>query len=333
MPSSCLPALRRAATVGALLALTVPMTGALGGVALAAEPVVVSTSSPQPLSSADDNGVGANQSGPYDSTRDGSPSGNGVGDGVAAGKPCAGCVGAADNKNPQGQLPDAASDGNRGFECDANSGVGRSNPAHTGCTAAAPTTSSAPPAEAPAPTQAVTQPSTRPATEVSDTTQAPAAAVAPVTPVAPPAEPAAESQPAQGQAQAPGQAPVEAPVQAPVTETPAARIPVQAPAAEVPAEPTLGAGTTEVTASETLAGVVSLPAVQAPSVTAQAQARPVALAPTVDAPAAVTRVPAVAGPAALPFTGGESVVLALLGGVLVLTGGAAALAGRRPVTA
>ena len=60
---------------------------------------------PQPLSSADDNGSGANQSGPYDSTRDGSASGNGNGTGNATGEPCAACVGQADNKNPKGQLP------------------------------------------------------------------------------------------------------------------------------------------------------------------------------------------------------------------------------------
>jgi hypothetical protein len=60
--------------------------------------------------------------GPYDSTCDGSPSGNGNGGGTATGKPCAGCVGAADDKNPQGQMPDAT-DGNNGYECDGNSGI------------------------------------------------------------------------------------------------------------------------------------------------------------------------------------------------------------------
>ena len=68
----------------------------------------------------------------YDSTCDGSPSQNGKGDGNASGKPCAGCVGAADNKNPKGQEPDG-SDHNRGYECDENEGVGQSNPSHTGC--------------------------------------------------------------------------------------------------------------------------------------------------------------------------------------------------------
>jgi hypothetical protein len=91
------------------------------------------TSQPQPPSTADFSGNGANTHGAYDSTRDGSPSLNGNGDGSAWGKPCAGCVGKADNKNPKGQRPDG-SDHNAGYECDTNAGIGRSNPAHTGCT-------------------------------------------------------------------------------------------------------------------------------------------------------------------------------------------------------
>ena len=88
--------------------------------------------SPQPASKADFSGNGANRHGSYDSTRDGSPSGNGNGGGNAKGKPCAGCVGKADNKNPKGQAPDG-SDHNAGYECDRNHGIGRTNPAHTGC--------------------------------------------------------------------------------------------------------------------------------------------------------------------------------------------------------
>jgi hypothetical protein len=88
--------------------------------------------SPQPLSNADNNGVGPNVSGPYDSTRDGSLSLNGNGNGNAVGEPCAGCVGKADNKNPPGQLP-GPSDINAGYECDRNNGIGKTNPAHTGC--------------------------------------------------------------------------------------------------------------------------------------------------------------------------------------------------------
>ena len=86
----------------------------------------------QPPSNADFSGNGANEHGAYDSTRDGSASDNGNGEGAATGEPCAGCVGKADNKNPAGQAPDG-SDANNGYECDGNSGVGRTNPAHTGC--------------------------------------------------------------------------------------------------------------------------------------------------------------------------------------------------------
>jgi hypothetical protein len=92
---------------------------------------------PQPASTADFTGHGANVHGAYDSTRDGSPSGNGNGKGNAVGKPCAGCVGKADNKNPKGQAPNG-SDHNAGYECDRNHGIGRSNPAHTGCTTSTP---------------------------------------------------------------------------------------------------------------------------------------------------------------------------------------------------
>lgn len=77
----------------------------------------------------------------YASTCDGSPSQNGNGDGKATGKPCAGCVGSADNKNPKGQRPDG-SDHNAGYECDRNNGIGKTNPAHTGCES---TTSTPPP--------------------------------------------------------------------------------------------------------------------------------------------------------------------------------------------
>src|SRR4051794_5463478 len=62
----------------------------------------------------------------------GQPSGNGNGNGNAYGKPCAGCVGNADDKNPKGQWPDG-SDHNHGYECDLNHGIGKTNPAHSGC--------------------------------------------------------------------------------------------------------------------------------------------------------------------------------------------------------
>lgn len=79
---------------------------------------------------------GANTSGPYDPNGVGEPSGNGNGSG--GNKPCAGCVGNADDKNPPGQLPGPDDDGNNGYECDGNSGVGKTNPAHSGCKADTP---------------------------------------------------------------------------------------------------------------------------------------------------------------------------------------------------
>ena len=96
----------------------------------------------QPNSNADDNDSGANgqcsdddaeDSGPYCGTTRDHESLNGNGNGAAVGKPCAGCVGKADNKNPPGQMPNAAEDGNAGYECDTNNGIGKTNPAHTGC--------------------------------------------------------------------------------------------------------------------------------------------------------------------------------------------------------
>src|SRR4051794_20034864 len=93
------------------------------------------TTQPQPISKADGNAGGANgqcPNGPYCSTRDGSASGNGSGGGLATGRPCAGCVGKADNKNPPGQMPNAT-DRNAGHECDTNHGIAQTNPAHTGC--------------------------------------------------------------------------------------------------------------------------------------------------------------------------------------------------------
>jgi hypothetical protein len=79
------------------------------------------------------NGGGANQSpGPYDPTCDGSASQNGKSTNNNSHKPCAGCVGNADAKNPPGQYPNGT-DRNAGYECDRNQGVGQTNPAHTGC--------------------------------------------------------------------------------------------------------------------------------------------------------------------------------------------------------
>lgn len=129
---------------------------------------------PQPLSNADLNPGGANNGGDcgaYCSTRDGSPSENGNGDGNANGKPCAGCVGNADNKNPPGQQPDG-SDGNNGYECDGNNGIGKTNPAHTGCTTTSTTT---------APTTTTTVATTTTTAPTTTTTAAGATTTAPPT--------------------------------------------------------------------------------------------------------------------------------------------------------
>ena len=99
--------------------------------------------SPQPESSADENDGGANAYdcedgpvGPYCATTR-HESRNGLGDGEAVGRPAAGSVGRADNKNPPGQEP-GPEDGNSGYECDwpgerPNQGIAEGNPAHTGC--------------------------------------------------------------------------------------------------------------------------------------------------------------------------------------------------------
>lgn len=47
-----------------------------------------------------------------------------------AAKPADGSVGNADDKAPPGQSPN---DKNKGYECDGNKGVGKGNPAHSGC--------------------------------------------------------------------------------------------------------------------------------------------------------------------------------------------------------
>ena len=79
-------------------------------------------------------GVGANTfPGPYNANC--LPlriAGNGDSAGLAVGKPLAGTVGNADDKQPPGQFPDA-SDNNNGYECDGNKGIALENPAHTSC--------------------------------------------------------------------------------------------------------------------------------------------------------------------------------------------------------
>jgi hypothetical protein len=86
----------------------------------------------------------------------------GSANGLAVGKPCAGCVGKADNKNPPGQFPNG-SDANAGYECDRNNGIGKTNPAHTGCAESplvpeTPPVPVTPPAEVIPPVNVVTPP-------------------------------------------------------------------------------------------------------------------------------------------------------------------------------
>jgi len=130
------------------LALAMPLAAAMAS-GTSGDP-----SQPQPLSTADMNSGGANgqcPGGTYCSTRDGSPSLNGNGDGNANGKPCAGCVGKADNKNPPGQekVDPLGTFPNNGYECDKNNGIGQTNPAHTGCTGPTPSPSPTPTGSAP----------------------------------------------------------------------------------------------------------------------------------------------------------------------------------------
>jgi hypothetical protein len=113
-----------------------------------------------------------------------------------AAKPCNGCVGKADDKAPKGQ---SAGDANAGYECDRNHGVGKGNPAHSGCveattTTVAPTTSTtavqsttteAPTTsttEAPATTTTTEAPATTTTTEVPATTTTTAAPTTTTTP-------------------------------------------------------------------------------------------------------------------------------------------------------
>lgn len=72
---------------------------------------------------------GSTGTNPYQSNC-GGPSLNG--NGTGGHKPCAGCVGNADDKNPKGQAP-GPNDHNKGYECDGNNGIAKGNPAHTVC--------------------------------------------------------------------------------------------------------------------------------------------------------------------------------------------------------
>ena len=91
-----------AALLGAYAAVAVAGNGHGGN------PHTSTATTPQPNSKADNNSGGANgqcPGGPYCSTRNGSPSQNGQGKGKATGKPCAGCVGKADNSSSDPDRP------------------------------------------------------------------------------------------------------------------------------------------------------------------------------------------------------------------------------------
>ena len=124
---------------------------------------------PDPATEGASQDGGANStSGPYDpdpadpgASGVGQPSGNGKSTDNNGNRPCAGCVGKADYKNPPGQLPDG-SDHNKGYECDENEGIGQMNPAHSGCAPGPPPLSNPPAPTVTPPTLAVTPPAGAP---------------------------------------------------------------------------------------------------------------------------------------------------------------------------
>jgi hypothetical protein len=162
-----------------------------------------SEAAPLPLNlvpeGADQDGGANNTSGPYDpdpadpgASGVGQPSGNGKSTDNNGNRPCAGCVGKADYKNPPGQLPDG-SDHNKGYECDENEGVGKMNPAHSGCAPGGPPRSTSPPTPAVTPpTPAAAPPPESPPPEAGVEVQGEVQGVeeGPELPEAPPAPPA-----------------------------------------------------------------------------------------------------------------------------------------------
>src|SRR5207249_596863 len=48
-------------------------------------------------------------------------------------RPCDGCVGRADGREPPGQVDGPSPRPDNGYECDGNNGVGAGNPAHSAC--------------------------------------------------------------------------------------------------------------------------------------------------------------------------------------------------------
>jgi len=141
------------------------------------------TATPDPPAGGNPDGGANNLSGPYDpadpdASGVGEPSGNGKSTENNGNRPCAGCVGNADDKNPPGQLPNASDDGNKGYECDENEGIGKMNPAHSGCAPAPETPPVNPPTVTPPtpPATPPTPPLTPPREAVNPPAQPPASA-------------------------------------------------------------------------------------------------------------------------------------------------------------
>lgn len=226
--------LRRTSVLAAAVPLSLSLMTGTGW----ADKPSTDTSKPQPYSTADKNNTGANDtsaSNPYKSTRDGSPSENGKGDGKAVGKPLAGEVGKADNKNPAGQAPSGA-DANAGYECDRNQGVGQTNPAHTGCTTVVtpPTTPPTPAPCVPTASKPCTPPTCTPSKHkpCGPTPKPPVKPEPPV--VKPPVKPPVVKQPPVAKPPVVKQPPVEVEVQGVKYKKPAVILrPTPAPAAPV----------------------------------------------------------------------------------------------------
>ena len=92
-------------------------------------------------------------------------------------------MGNADFKNPPGQAPDG-SDHNKGYECDKNNGVGKTNPAHSGCKVKAETTTTTMPTVTTTTVIPATTVTTAPAQVLGTSIQAPVTTIAPATSLA-----------------------------------------------------------------------------------------------------------------------------------------------------
>jgi hypothetical protein len=248
-----------------------------------------------------DSGHGANYDGPYESVCPSGPSLNGNGKGNAVGKPCAGCVGNADDKQPKGQLP-GGNDPNAGYECDRNHGVGRSNPAHTRpCGANA----STPP---PTTTTVTTSTTTTRSTTVTTTT----AATTTVTRTTPPSTTGAV-------------APTTGATTTVTRTTPPSTTVALTPAAPA-APPSGGAGTTTTQVTTQSTPSTPAPTPSTPVTTTSSVAGSTKTTGTFAPPAQAPKTkgtfapPAQTPKTALPFTGLPVWLVALIGGAAILLG-------------